>query len=465
MGLEPQTLTRRRALGLALPLMAANVASPFVGLVDTAVIGRTESAVALAAVALGAVIFTSLYWSVGFLRMGTTGLTAQAHGADDRPEVVAHLARSLLVGATMGITLIVLQRPVRDVAFALFSTNPEVEALGRAYFDARIWGAPAALMGFAVYGWLIGLGRTRESLVPQLALNGANALLDVVFVYGFGWGVPGVALAAALAQWLHLGVGGWILVRVLRDIDAPWPTLAAVFDVRRLGHLLRVNRDILIRTLALLGGFYWFNEASLREGVTVLAGNAILLQFITVTACFLDAFAFLTESVSGHAFGAGSFGALRHGLRRTTELAAGFAFAWSALIYFGGATVIGVLTTDPTARAAAISYLPYCALAPLVGMPSWQLDGLMIGATRGRLMRNAMVAALAIYVGLDAILRPAFGGDGLWAAFLCYYLARAATLAVGYPALERDLRGRTPSSPAMAAQGSADSSRDEEVAP
>jgi MATE family multidrug resistance protein len=437
------SLTRREALRLAAPLVAANLAAPLTGLVDVTVVGRLGSAEDLAGVALGAVVFNALYWAAGFLRMGTTGLTAQAAGAEDPAQVRAQLERAAVLGAALGVGIVLLAWPLREAAFALLSGAPEVEAIGRAYVNARIAGAPAVLTGLAVYGWLVGLGQTRAAFLFQVATNLFNAGFSVLFVGALE--LPpavGVGAASALSQWLGLGLAA---VWIIRPLWAEHPGGGGL-TLAGFRQLFAVNRDIFLRTLALLAGMIWFNEASAREGTAVLAGNALLLQLITLSAFFLDAFAYVTETAVGRAVGRGDVAALRRALRITGEWSLLFAASLSAIYALLGGPLLTVLTTDPTARDAALRYLPYCAAVPLVGMPSWLLDGLFIGATRGPTMRNAMAVSLLAYLALDAVLRPALGGDGLWLAFLAYYLLRALTQAVAYPALERDLaaaRGRT----------------------
>lgn len=432
--------SRRRILALAIPIMAANIATPMVGLVDLAVIGRTGTTAQIAGVALGALLFNFLFWAFGFLRMGATALTAQADAAGNETEVRACLLRGVLLGLAIGALFILAQWPIRELALAAFSATPEVASATTAYFDARIWGSPAALAGFAVYGWLIGLGRTSAGLLLQLVLNLCNVVLSIWFVYGLDWGVSGLAAASALALWLHLAAAWWIVARLLRNRPRAEPGhRAGLFDRAGTLRLLAVNRDIFLRTLALLAGFAWFNEASLREGAAVLAGNAVLLQFISISAYFLDAFAHVTEVVTGRASGRRDWAQLKQAFARASELAGAFALLLGAFLWLFGEAMIQAMTTDPATRQTALHYLPWCALAPLIGAPGWQLDGLMIGTTRGRLMRNAMIAALLIYLALDAVLRPWLGGHGLWLAFLGYYLARAVTLAAGWPGLRRDL--------------------------
>lgn len=432
-------------LRAALPIMAANIATPLVGIVDVALIGRNGGSDDIAAVALGALVFNILFWTFGFLRMGTTALTAQADGAGDEAQVRAQLIRGATLGLLIGSVFVLAQWPLRELLLALFSTTPALEAAAAAYFDTRIWGSPAALAGFAIYGWLIGLGRTGAALALQGVLNVANILLSLWFVQGLGTGVAGLGAASALALWLHLAGAAliiWPLLRKRGRLPMPWQRFRRqVLRHHALRRLLAVNRDIFLRTLALLGGFAWFNEASLREGAQVLAGNAILLQFIAVCAYFLDAFAHITETVTGRAAGRGHWPALRLAFLRASELALAFAVILALVLWLAGPGLIAAMTTDPDARAMALRFLPWCALVPLAGVAAFQLDGLMIGTTRGRLMRNAMLASLSVYLALDSLLRPWLGGDGLWLAFLGYYLARAATLALGWPRLRRELEG------------------------
>ena len=431
---EP-ALTRLALFKRAVPIMGANIATPVVGLVDLAVIGNTGSAGAIAAVALGTLIFNALYWSLGFLRMGATALAAQADGAGEPGETAAVLWRGAGVGVALGLVLMLAQSLIAPLLLLAFSGDAAVEQEARAYFDARIWGAPAALAGFALYGWLIGLGLTGRALILQIALNLANAGLSLWFVLGLDQAVAGVGAASAAAQWVQLAAGAVIVAGLLRKRRAP--SRAQLLDRGRLVRLFLVNRDIFLRTLALLAGFYWFNEASLREGADVLAGNAILLQFISVSAFFLDAFAHVAEAETGRAAGARDWPRLKRAFRLTSELAAACALALGVGFLLVGEVFVSAMTDDPAARAAAEAAIVWCALVPIVGWPSWQLDGLMIGTTRGPLMRNAMVAALVLYLVLDAVLRPAFGVTGLWLAFLLYYAARAATLAVGWPGLRK----------------------------
>lgn len=430
----------RQLLRLAGPVVLAQMASAITGIVDTTVMGRFGSATDLAAVAVGAVVFNLVAWAFGFLRMATTGLTAQAMGADDGPQAKAVLLRALGIGLVAGLAIAASLPFLGPLLQPVFGVAPEVGSEAGSYLTARGLGAPAALMGFAINGWLLGRGRTRQLLVFQVVLNGTNAVLDTVFVAGLGMGAAGVGLGTALANVVALGVGLW-LVREAFTAAAP------VFDGPRLRALFGANRDILIRTLALVASFAWFVRAGAAHGTDVVAGNEVLLQFIAVSALVLDAFAFLTEKEAGEAVGASDPSRLLAVLRRTSVLSLGAGACFALFIAGFGPSIVHVVVADPGAREAALRFLPYCALVPVIGVPAWQLDGLFLGATRGPALRNAAVAATLAYVLVDRLVAP-LGPHAMWWAFLASYGFRAAGLGVATPALLRELtRSEGPSHP------------------
>lgn len=429
-------LTRSETLQLAWPIILAQAATALTGIVDTAVMGLSGRAADLAAVGLAAVTFSFVYWGFGFLRMSTTGLTAQALGAGASGEVSATLVRALMLAGGLGLAIMAAYPLIERVALGAFQAEPAVEALAAEYFFARIWGAPAALMGFVITGWLIGTGRTRALLAFQIVLNGVNAGLDAWFVAGLGWGPAGIGAGTALAEWVALGFG---LIAV-RDGFGPRGRL---FDRDRLAALFAANRDIMVRTLALLFSMAWFVNSGARLGTVTLAGNEILLQFIAVAAFVLDAFAFVAEKETGEAYGAGDRARLIRAMRITSELALGFALVFAALFWFGGGWVISQFIADASAREAALAFLPYCAAVPLVGVAAWQLDGLFLGTTQGPAIRNAGLMAMAAYVLSDLMLRPLYGNTGVWVAFLMMYAWRAVFLAAYWPALVRKTRAMT----------------------
>lgn len=428
-------LTHRRVLRIALPIMLSNVTVPLLGLVDTGVVGQMGQAAPIGAVGLGAVILSAVYWIFGFLRMGTTGLTAQAVGAGDRGEVVAMLTRALMIGIVGGLVLIALQMPIIGAALALAEGSDQVEGLARQYISIRIWSAPAAIALYGVNGWLIARERTGAMLILQLWMNGLNIALDLVFVLQLGWGVGGVAWATFIAEWSGLGIGLWLCRGAFRVPD--WRDWARVFDRARLIHMAMVNSDIMIRSVLLTGGFAGFMFIGARFGDVTLAANQILIQFLEITAFALDGFALAAEALVGQAMGARSRGRLRQGAIMTS--------IWGVLICAGltlgfwltGGWIIDAMTTAPEVRVAARAYLFWMVMAPVLGAPSWMLDGIFIGATRSRDMRNMMILSFAGYVAALFLLVPRFDNHGLWAALMVFLVLRGVTLGARYPALER----------------------------
>lgn len=438
---DPQPpLTHRTVLSIAVPVMLSNVSTPLIGVVDTAVVGRFPDPAQIGAVALASLVFTFVFWAFGFLRMGTTGLTAQALGARDDDELLACLGRSLLIALAVGIGLIVLQWPIREAAFALLDGGPQVEPLARDYFDIRIWAAPATLANYALLGWFIGLGRTDIGLVLQLVLNLTNMALDVVFVIGFGWGVSGVALGTLAAELVAAGVGLLIASYFVRDRSGRW-SLDRVLRGDRLQRTIAVNRDIMIRSLALIFVFLWFVAQGAKQGEVILAANAVLMHFVSVSAFFLDGLAFAAEALVGRAVGAGRRAAFSAAAFITTVWAAAAAMLLSIVLALAGPVIIDLLTVDPGTRAAARLYMPWAAAAPLLGVWAFQLDGIFIGATRTADMRKAMLASLAIFLAAWWALQP-FGNHGLWAAMYVSYVTRIATLMRYYPALLRSVEAQ-----------------------
>ena len=414
--------------------MLSNVSTPLIGIVDTAVVGRIPDPAYIGAVAVGALIFSFLFWAFGFLRMGTTGLTAQALGAQDNEEVLSALGRALVIAAAAGCVLIALQWPLGVMAFALLEGSAQVESLAAEYFDIRIWAAPATLANYALLGWFIGLGRTDIGLVLQLILNISNMLLDGLFVLGLGWDVKGVAAGTLIAECIAAVAGIALAIRHSRSFGRLRVNLAALLEPDKLRRTISVNTDIMIRSLALIFVFVWFMSRGAAAGDVVLAANAVLMQFNSVSAFFLDGLAFAAEALVGRAVGARHRETLLRAMRLTTVWAVGTAVVIVAVLWVLGPYFIDALTVDPDARAAARVFLPWAALAPLLGVWSFQLDGIFIGATRSREMRNAMLAASAIYLFAWWLLAP-FGNHGLWAALWVSYFARAGTLACYLPRL------------------------------
>ena len=426
-------LTHKAILTIALPVMLSNISTPLIGVVDTAVVGQIPDPAYVGAVAVGSLIFGFVFWAFGFLRMGTTGLTAQAFGASENAEISANLIRALAISIVIGISLILFQWPIREAAFALLSGSEKVEDLARSYFDIRIWAAPATLANYALLGWFIGLGRTDIGLILQLVLNVTNIALDALFVVGFGWDVRGVAFGTLLAEWIATVVGVLIAMHYLRKFDGI-SSNARLFDVDQLKRTIIVNSDIMIRSMALILAHVWFMAQGAKQGDIILAANAVLMHLVALSAFFLDGLAFSAETLVGRAIGSANRVGLMQAARMTTQWAAGVALLLSLIIAIFGAEFIDLLTVDNDVRSAARTYLIWATGIPLLGVWAYQLDGIFIGATRTAEMRNAMLISFSIFVIAWWLFTP-FQNNGLWAALYVNYFARILTLYYHYPKL------------------------------
>lgn len=427
-------LTHSRVLKIAFPIMLANATVPILGLVDTGVVGQLGQAAPIGAVGIGAIILTGIYWMFGFLRMGTTGMVAQALGAKDQREVVALLIRALIIGVGAGLCIIVLQTPLFWGASQISPASGEVEGLARQYMQIRVWSAPATIALYGITGWLIAQERTRAVLVLQLWMNGLNIGLDLWFVLGLGWGVQGVALATFLAEWSGLALGLWLCRTAFAG--QMWRNWPVVFDKARLKAMAAVNGDIMIRSFLLQAVFVSFLFFGASFGDVTLAANQILVQFLEIIATMLDGFAFAASSLVGQAMGARERGALRRSVLLSSQWGLICVIGLTIAIWLFGATIVDLMTTSNEVRFEARIYLGYVIAAPLLGVAAFMLDGVFIGATRSKDMRNMMVLSFAVYAISIAVLMPIYGNHGLWMALLLSFVARGVTLAWRYPALE-----------------------------
>jgi len=436
------TITYRTLVQRALPIILANTAVPILGLVDTAIIGNVGNTEDLGAIALGALVYSFLFWSFGFLRMATTGFVAQAAGAGREDEIQAIVLRALLLALVLGIVLVLMQVPMAELVFHLFSASAGVENTARDYFLLRVWSAPSTFATFALFGTLIGLGKSRVLLGMQLFLNGTNALLDIIFAGVLGWGVTGIAVGTLLAEWSTFLLGAFVVFNILRARNGGQIAkvgLAVVLEHKAILQTFIVIRDIFLRTLALVFAFAWFNNQSAMLGDVVLAANHILVQFIGFSAFFLDGYAMVAEAVVGSALGARRLADFDCAVRRTTVLAAGTAALLAILLWLGGSFFIAALTNIEEVRGLAVQYLGMAALYILLSAYAFQLDGIFIGALCSRQMRDAQLLSVAGYLLAWGLLTPVYGNTGLWLAFIIYVLLRAVTLLLYYPALRRTL--------------------------
>ena len=427
-------VTSRDVLAIAIPMIVSNATVPLVGIADTAVVGQLNDPALIGGVALGSTVFSMLFWAFGFLRMGTTGLTAQAAGAGNRAEIAANLYRPLIIAAGGGALLFLLHVPAILLALRLIGGSSEVQTATAAYFGVRILSAPATLANYALVGWLIGLARANLALVLQLFQNAVNIVLAIVLVLFAHKGVEGAAMAAVCAEYAALAVGLLMAARLLRGTRG---MRIRIFERQAFVRLIAVNADIMIRTICLMFVFTFFAAQGARLGDVALAANSVLRNLSDLSAYVLDGFAFAAEALVGQAVGAASLRRFRQAVFLSSAWAGVLAVAVAAAFWAGGLVLIQVMTAAPSVREAAYTFLPWAALTPIAGVACFQLDGIFIGATRTADMRNMMILSLAVFLAAWAVLTPSFGNHGLWASLMVFYAARAASLGLRYPALER----------------------------
>jgi multidrug resistance protein, MATE family len=427
-------LSSRDVLAIAIPVILSNATVPLVGIADMVVVGQLNDPALIGGVSLGSTIFAMLFWAFGFLRMGTTGLTAQAAGARDQAQIAANLYRPLVIAFCGGVILFLLHVPAIIFTLKLVGGSPEVQTATAAYFGLRIMSAPATLANYALAGWLIGLARTNLAFLLQLFLNLVNIVLAAVFVLAANKGVKGAALAAVCAEYAALAAGLLAAWRLLRANEGG---RVRVFGRAAFKRLLAVNGDIMIRTVCLMFAFTFFAAKGAQLGDVALAANSVLRSLSDLSAYVLDGFAFAAEVLVGQAVGAGSLPRFRQAVFLSSVWAGALAICVSAAFWAAGLLLIRFMTTTPSVQEAAHDLLPWAVLTPIAGVACFQLDGIFIGATRTADMRNMMIVSLALFLAAWAILTPPFGNHGLWASIMVFYAARAITLGLRYPALEK----------------------------
>ncbi len=417
----------RRYLHLTWINILSNVTVPLAGLVDTAMLGHLADIRFLAGVALGSILFDYVYWSFGFLRMGTTGTTAQAIGRQDPAEVFRVLYRSALLGAGIAALILVFQWPLRELGFLLLSGEPGVEQAGRAYFSARIWGAPATLVNFALVGWFLGREQSRHVLAMTFTANGVNIVLNYLFIMRMGLAAQGAGLATMTAQYAMLAVGAALF---LRQTGRPALNLRELLHREKLAALLRLNRDILIRTFCLITAFSVFSNFSSILGTLELAGNTILLRLVMIASFLIDGAAFATESLAGVFVGAKDSRELRRLVRLSLLTGEGFALLYLAVIFAFQEPVYRLLTNHDDVVSFAVRYGPWLIPVLLIGASAYMYDGLYLGMTAGRRLRNSMlICTVGVYLPLAYLALRAGSVHGLWAALSAFMAARVLTLA------------------------------------
>jgi MATE family multidrug resistance protein len=414
--------------------MVANLTTPLIGVVATIAIGRLGDATLLGGVAISSVIFDCLFWLFAFLRMSTVAFTAQALGAGETQEIAALLVRGFAVAALIGAALIALQIPLGAVLLETMGGSEGVTHAAKIYFTIRIWSAPLALANYVVHGWLIGQARAKLALGMQIAINLTNMAATVVLVLIAQTGIAGAAIAAVIAEATGLLIGVLIARRLTRGKLGI--SRATLLDRTKLIRMLAVNRDIMIRTAALIAVFLFFTAQGARSGDVILAANAVLNNFLMTSAFFLDGLANAAEQLCGRAYGARDRGAFSGAVRLVILWGSGFALAVIAVFALFGPSLIDAMTASADVRQHARDTLLFVVLSPILAVFAFAYDGIFMGATWARDMRNLMVLSLLIFFAAWLSLRS-FGNGGLWGALLVFYAARGGLQALRYPALLR----------------------------
>lgn len=439
---EPRQIAYTRVVAIALPVVLSNATVPLQGAVDTAIIGNLGSEIYLAAVTLGAAAIALILQVFNFLQFGAGALGAQALGAGDHRRVVNVLARGLILAGTIAVILIAAQIPLIAFSMGIFEASEKAESLASLYLSIRIWAAPAELANFALMGWFAGQEQTRRLFEMQLVISGLNILLNLTFVLGLGMDVDGVALGTVIASYAGLGYGFWRARLRIADICPDWmPERARLLNRDELLKLMRLNRDIFIRTMLLVGCFTYMTRLGSLQGDVVLAANGILYQIFHVATYGLDGFALAAEALVGQAVGARNRKMLRRGVVVSTVAATGLATLLMILIFALQTPLVHLFTNVDAVRAVANSHFFWAAAFPLMGVLAYQMDGIFVGATEGASMRNAMIVSAAVYFALSGWAVEMWGNHGLWGGLCVFLWLRGLTLLALYPRLERRVGG------------------------
>jgi MATE family multidrug resistance protein len=435
----------RRVFLLAIPLILSNLTQPLLSTVDTVLSGHLPGAAALGGVAMGGIFFNAVFWTFGFLRMSTTGLVAQAYGAGDRDSLRLHFLRAFVAALVIGGAILVLRGPLISLAVTFLGAGPEVRQNALLYCHIRIWSAPAALANYVILGYLLGLQRARTALALQAAINAVNVAAALTLVVKLHWGVTGIAAATLSAD-----SAGFIVGLVLIWLATPHYLARRRVDWRELAngpglrHLFALNRDILLRTISLVAAYAWFTRTGARSGDSILAANAVLMNLHWIASYGLDGFANATEALVGEAVGARRLTDFRAVLRASTVLAVAVAALTSLTWLLSGVRLVALFTSQSEVRALATRFLPWAVVLPLVSVWGFQMDGVFIGATRARELRNSMVMAFAGFFLLAIVLGRLLGNHGLWCAFCGFMVLRGLLLGSHLPRIRKTLFDSAP---------------------
>lgn len=421
------TRTDRQILHIALPSIVSNITVPLLGLIDVSIVGHLGAASYIGAIAVGGMLFNMIYWLFGFLRMGTGGLTAQAYGRHDLQEVTRILLRSLSISLLLALALLLLQYPIRNIAFMCMDTSEEVRQLATLYFHICIWGAPATLGLYGFTGWYIGMQNSRFPMFIAITQNIVNIAASLFFVFVLKMKVEGVALGTLVAQYAGLGMACLLWLAYYRPLRK-YLLQKALFDRTEMKRFFQVNRDIFIRTLCLIAVTVFFTSTGAAYGDVVLAVNALLMQLFTLFSYFMDGFAYAGEALTGKYIGAKDNQSLRLTIRHLFKWGIALSLLFTLLYGAGGKSFLGLLTNDISVISASEEYIYWVLAIPLAGFSAFLLDGICIGATATHLMLRSMLVASASFFLLYYGLHDTLGNHALWMAFIVYLALRGVVL-------------------------------------
>lgn len=417
------TRTDRQILHIALPSIVSNITVPLLGLIDVSIVGHLGAASYIGAIAVGGMLFNMIYWLFGFLRMGTGGLTAQAYGRHDLQEVTRILLRSLSISLLLALALLLLQYPIRNIAFMCMDTSEEVQQLATLYFHICIWGAPATLGLYGFTGWYIGMQNSRFPMFIAITQNIVNIAASLFFVFVLKMKVEGVALGTLVAQYAGLGMACLLWLTYYRPLRK-YLRQKALFDRTEMKRFFQVNRDIFFRTLCLIAVTVFFTSTGAAYGDVVLAVNALLMQLFTLFSYFMDGFAYAGEALTGKYIGAKDNQSLRLTIRHLFKWGIALSLLFTLLYGAGGKSFLGLLTNDTSVISASEEYIYWVLAIPLAGFSAFLLDGICIGATATHLMLRSMLVASASFFLLYYGLHDTLGNHALWMAFIVYLALR-----------------------------------------
>lgn len=425
------TRTDRQILHIALPSIVSNITVPLLGLIDVSIVGHLGAASYIGAIAVGGMLFNMIYWLFGFLRMGTGGLTAQAYGRHDLQEVTRILLRSLSISLLLALALLLLQYPIRNIAFMCMDTSEEVRQLATLYFHICIWGAPATLGLYGFTGWYIGMQNSRFPMFIAITQNIVNIAASLFFVFVLKMKVEGVALGTLVAQYAGLGMACLLWLTYYRPLRK-YLRQKALFDRTEMKRFFQVNRDIFFRTLCLIAITVFFTSTGAAYGDVVLAVNALLMQLFTLFSYFMDGFAYAGEALTGKYIGAKDNQSLRLTIRHLFKWGIALSLLFTLLYGAGGKSFLGLLTNDTSVISASEEYIYWVLAIPLAGFSAFLLDGICIGATATHLMLRSMLVASASFFLLYYGLHDTLGNHALWMAFIVYLALRGIVQAFYY---------------------------------